>query len=672
MKKIKKLTSLLLIVIMMFSVVTIAPITASAVGNNTQQTAKSISINKFYTDNMSDVYDIDYYKFTISNTSKININFKHDMVDSYYNNTYWKINIYDQGGNELINVEAKAHNTNTTSCNVGVPVGTYYIKIEDYSSGGCHSSIDYSFKINCTSERYWETEINNQYSTADSINLNTYYYGSMLDGSDLDYYKFTISNTSKININFKHDMVDSYYNNTYWKINIYDQGGNELINVEAKAHNTNTTSCNVGVPVGTYYIKIEDYSSGGCHSSIDYSFKINCTSERYWETEINDQYSTADNINLNTYYYGSMSDVYDIDYYKFTISNTSKININFKHDVVDSYYNNTYWKIVLCNLNGDSLIDMESKANDINVISYSVTIPMGTYYIKIEDYSNGGCHSSIDYSFSVNKVIPTPYLNTVANNNSGVKVSWYTVSGVDGYYIYRNTPSSTKWKRIATVKGGTKSSYTDKTVSSGTTYTYTVRAYSGSAVSGYQSYGVTIKHLQAPKLKKVSNTVKGAKVYWDKISGASGYYVYRKSGSSDWKKIATVDKGTDSYVDTKVKSGTKYTYTVRAYNGSYKSGYNTNGVSVKYITAPKLNSAKSSKSGITVKWDKISGNSGYYIYRKTGSSDWKKIATVGKNATSYTDKSAKKGTTYTYTIRAYSGSTRSSYYNSGKKCKDLY
>ena len=93
---------------------------------------------------------------------------------------------------------------------------------------------------------------------------------------------------------------------------------------------------------------------------------------------------------------------------------------------------------------------------------------------------------------------------------------------------------------------------------------------------------------------------------------------------------------------------------------------------LEFIYNTKINYAKSSKSGITVKWNKISGHSGYYIYRKTGSSDWKKIATVGKNTTSYTDKSAKKGKTYTYTIRAYSGSTKSSYYNSGKKCKDLY
>lgn len=68
---------------------------------------------------------------------------------------------------------------------------------------------------------------------------------------------------------------------------------------------------------------------------------------------------------------------------------------------------------------------------------------------------------------------------------------------------------------------------------------------------------------------------------WKKVSNAKGYYVYRKVKGGKWSKIATVKSGsTVQYKDKKAKKGKTYLYTVRAYNGSYTSGY-YDGVSVK-------------------------------------------------------------------------------------------
>jgi fibronectin type 3 domain-containing protein len=58
----------------------------------------------------------------------------------------------------------------------------------------------------------------------------------------------------------------------------------------------------------------------------------------------------------------------------------------------------------------------------------------------------------------------------------------------------------------------------------------------------------------------------------------------------------------------------------------------------------------------------VTGASKYYVYRKTASGSWSKIATT--TSTSYTDKTAKKGTTYYYTVKAVSGSYLSSYTSS--------
>jgi fibronectin type 3 domain-containing protein len=111
-------------------------------------------------------------------------------------------------------------------------------------------------------------------------------------------------------------------------------------------------------------------------------------------------------------------------------------------------------------------------------------------------------------------------------------------------------------------------------------------------------------------------------------------------------------------------AGKTYSYTVRCLSAdgkSYPSGYDTTGKTIKRLTQPTPTVSKTS-NGIKIKWGKVTGANKYYVYRKTASGSWSKIATT--TSTSYTDKTAKKGTTYYYTVKAASGSYVSSYTSS--------
>ncbi len=264
-----------------------------------------------------------------------------------------------------------------------------------------------------------------------------------------------------------------------------------------------------------------------------------------------------------------------------------------------------------------------------------------------------------------------PQLKSVSNLNTGVSVNWIESSLAKGYYIYRKTGSGS-WSKIATISSGSTVTYTDKTAVAGTTYVYTVKAYNGSYTSSYDTTGKTLKRISQPTLSSITNGSSGLTIKWNKTSGASGYYVYRKTGSGSWTKIATIKSAsTVSYLDKTAKAGTTYTYTVRAYSGSYISSYNTSGKSLKRLTQPVPTVANAS-SGVTVKWGKVTGATGYYVYRKTGSGSWAKIATIKSGSTiSYLDKTAKAGTTYSYTVRAYNGSYISSYLSAGKSIRRL-
>lgn len=281
----------------------------------------------------------------------------------------------------------------------------------------------------------------------------------------------------------------------------------------------------------------------------------------------------------------------------------------------------------------------------------------------------GAYTGTLTATFSIQ--MAQPKLEKAENTVAGVSVKWSKVNGTEGYYVYRKTENS-NWKRVGTVERGNTVSFVDTTVSSGTSYVYTVRAYVGSIRSGYDAAGISIRYLSTPSLNVV-NGVKGVTVTWNQIKGATDYNIYRKSGSGNWRKIGTTGKGTVlRYSDQTASSGTTYTYTVRAVSGNVMSSYDSAGKSLKYLSKPVVTEAYNGVAGATVKWKKVNGAEGYHIYRKNGNGNWKRVGTVkGVNTLRYADRNASSGTVYTYTIRAYVGSTLSGYDVAGKSVHRL-
>ncbi len=276
------------------------------------------------------------------------------------------------------------------------------------------------------------------------------------------------------------------------------------------------------------------------------------------------------------------------------------------------------------------------------------------------------------------KRLSAPELTKTTNEADGVRVYWSKVSGADGYYLYRRVTGTKDWSRIATVKNGSTVSYKDTKAAAGKTYDYIIRAYRGNVTSAPAEKVIRTMRLTVPSLTSISNSNDGVTLKWQKVAGADSYIVYRKTYDaktkqwSSWVRHNVVTK--TSCVDRTTESGVRYKYTVKACCGSYTSYYNTSGLEVLRLETPEISSATSTKAGVKLEWDKITGASGYKVYRKTGNSGWgEAIATVKGNSTvTYVDKTAKKGVTYTYTVRAYNGTTKSGYIAEGKTVKDKY
>ena len=275
--------------------------------------------------------------------------------------------------------------------------------------------------------------------------------------------------------------------------------------------------------------------------------------------------------------------------------------------------------------------------------------------------------------------------NAVVSGNT-IVVTWEKANGAATYNVYRKGPGDTSWRAVSYKQSAT--SYTDKNVTAGGTYKYTVRgvAADGKTVSkGFDGTGKSAtmpKTITPAKVEMSGSSVDGSVIVvkWRAAAGAATYNVYRKGpGNTSWQAVSYKQSAT-SYTDRNVKPDSTYSYTVRGVAADGKTlskDYDSKGVTQKTpaTVTPSvvvLQSAKADAAGITVTWQAAANAATYNVYRKgPGDTSWKAIA-YKVSGTSYKDTSTARNTEYTYTVRgvAADGKTISpSYDRTGKSAK---
>lgn len=270
----------------------------------------------------------------------------------------------------------------------------------------------------------------------------------------------------------------------------------------------------------------------------------------------------------------------------------------------------------------------------------------------VSDYNKDG------YS---NTFFAPPVISSLQNVFGGVTVKWSKNSAINSYRIYRKT-KNTGWKRIGNSDNG---SFTDTTAESGISYTYTLRALD--AENNFVSYyndGKSVTYVKTPTINKIENTATGSKISWGKCNGASKYRVYYLQNRS-WKALGNTTA--TSFTHDKLKSETKYTYTVRCLDrkGNFASGYDKNGTSNIFLNPPTISSLANINGGVEIKWNTLKDADSYRVYRKTKNTSWTRIGNAESNT--FKDTNVKSGTAYTYTIRCIDKDGNfASYFNNGK------
>lgn len=346
---------------------------------------------------------------------------------------------------------------------------------------------------------YNEIEPNDLSTQATAINVNQHCIGMLSSSKDVDWYKVTTTAKGYIQLKFDIDYAKYYEQlGSGWGIEIYNSGFKK-IDSYSRIENS-FTGYILPYKKGTFYIKV---CKGGIFEPVNvpYILSIQQTKSDAWEMEVNDTQQTANTIKLNKKYSGLISDSTDVDWYQFSLTKSSTVKFDFGR-----ISNLTIEQVEAIRSGWDMYIYRASDSTEVGyakhvttkIDNYTIDLKKGKYYIKICPSATWYCVGKIPYNFKLSTAV-TPAKTKIIKTTGSLKaatIKWNKVAGVTGYYVYRSTTKNGTYKKVATVKGASKTSYTNKKLKSNKTYYYKIAAYktsNGVTAVGTQSAVKSVK-----------------------------------------------------------------------------------------------------------------------------------------------------------------------------------
>lgn len=537
-----------------------------------------------------------------------------DMPGRSYHD-YFLVSFDTMNKNTLIN-----HTKDRTDMVVSAQWGDTYTTAVDttYESGKFWNGIE---KAIFYKDGYWYSI--SEGSSKTSFNINKYQYSTNIN-------KVLYSGTAKWTT-----PSGGYYPGVY--SSIYLRGDNLYFTTPDSLNKIDITSTNV-TPTELINIRTQYNSSTGNNL---YAF-----GEQYGKLV----YFITDSPNIKKTKDSSNSSKYNKEYAEYTF----EMCISHKWDAgvvtKEPTYTSTGTKKYTCTNCGETKIETIAKLVCTSHVWDSgkvVTAP--TYKTEgIKKYTCKNCGTT--KTETIAKLVCTKHAW-----DAGVvtKQPTYKTEGTRKYTC--TNCGETKTETIAKLVCTTHA-WDNGTVTKKATYTATgVRKYTCKTCGAAKQ--VTIAKLKLTKVTvKAAQQTSAVKLTWNRSAGASGYKIYRRTAKGRYVCIKTVKSGTTSYVDKTVKSGNRYYYCVKAYNGNVLSGYTE--ASILYIKAPVVTVRKSAQ-GVKLSWKKSAGAKKYIVYRKTPTGKYRAVKTVTAKTLSWTDKTAKKGQTYYYIVKAVNNKTYS-------------
>ena len=298
----------------------------------------------------------------------------------------------------------------------------------------------------------------------------------------------------------------------------------------------------------------------------------------------------------------------------------------------------------------------EEQWNEISIgKNYNSDFPSGvTLHFTCEKhtYQNGVCTrcgaKDPNYKLTAPSV-KTDYL--ISTGKPYIK--WAAVAGASKYEVYRSGSKEGTYTLLGTT---TNLNYTDSKANAGYIYNYKVKAVNANSIkSNYSATVAATCHCARPVVKP-DYLISTGKPYikWTAVAGASKYYVYRSGSSNGTYKYVGTTTATN-YTDNKANAGYTYYYKVKAVSkvSSGANSYYSVVIGATCHCARPSVKITTSNGSPKLTWNAVAGASQYEVYRATSKNgSYTKMFTTSN--LSYTNTSAKAGTTYYYKVKAVS------------------
>lgn len=280
-----------------------------------------------------------------------------------------------------------------------------------------------------------------------------------------------------------------------------------------------------------------------------------------------------------------------------------------------------------------------------------------------------GCKSSDNTSNAPN-TLPPPPIPTATPVWGQVTVSWTGGGGADSTNIYWSTTAG------VTPATGTKIHHAKNPtvltgLTNGTTYYYVLTGLNANG-EGSPSTEVSAKPLatMVPATPTHPSASPGTSVdtlAWTAVAGATSYNIYWATATgidvTDPTTYTKINNPTASYIHSVLANGTPYFYVITAQNANGESAptHELTATPQVALAAPTGLSARPGDTRDTLFWHKLSGATGYRVYRGTATGVTTTTGTqLSATDTTLIDTLRTNGTQYFYVATSLKGAVESS------------
>ncbi len=465
-----------------------------------------------------------------------------------------------------------------------------------------------------------------------------------------------VASGAKVKIISKHFTDSEYYLNIlacpiWYKVSITVNSVTYQGYVDADFVDITTTTNVTAGEFDVQFFKTNNNLYGGLVSS-DYRY---CT--------VSDG-DTVKFLKNGSVYITSYNSTGGYDKAKYTVTSTGYAVKNLKTSAADSSVTVSVSKNTVAEKYGFFLVNSETGEVKVSSKTTNKTtfknLESGTKYdvfaryVLDYGYVNGPMKKT---SFTVRPDIATN-LTYSTSQKGGYTLKWTTAAKATGYEVYFLDETSGENVRIGTVNENKGTFDITAELLKAGTYAVKTFLHSGDTVL-YSDFSDPIVIERIVNLTVVDGyAVSGRKtnsmkISWNEVADADGYRFYQKIGGK-WTLIT--ETADTSYTVNNLESGTKYSFTVKAYadvgeNRLMSPAYKSFSTVTKVSSVTNLTLTSPYATQVKLTWDKVQGATGYRIYLyNSAKNSWKTLATVADSE--YLAKNLTEAREYRFSVRA--------------------